>query len=103
MFAQELTDAGQSLIAPFCIKFGTTSLGIDAHGPKFVDVERTTEASDTLLLEDGRSAVLTSNCDIAEKEKRREDNKTQPGNQAVDDALGVTLKGIHAVGNEFRV
>ena len=69
------------------------------HRTELIDGKGSAEASDALLLEDGRSTVLPSHSDKTECEQRRKENQGNQCQQTVHDPFRVPLKHIHPVGN----
>ena len=47
------------------VKGGTEFLSVQTHAAELIDMKRTTETTDTLLLEYSRTAILTPHDDIA--------------------------------------
>ena len=74
VLTQELADLGHAFVLAAGIQGRACLLGIGLHATELVDVERTTETADTLLLENGRSAVFALDCNVAEQKQRRKDN-----------------------------
>ena len=68
MVAQKLAHAGHSLVSLVLIEGRAVLLGILSHASELIDVERTTEAANPFLTEDGLSAVFALYGNIADKE-----------------------------------
>ena len=75
VFAQEFTNLCQTSILTALIQRRAGFLRVQPHASEFVDIERTTETPDALLLENSRTAVLMLHRNIAYQEQRREDNQ----------------------------
>lgn len=67
VFTKELADLGHAFVLAAGIQGGTCLFGIELHAAKLVDVERTTETADTLLLENGGTAVFALDSNVAEQ------------------------------------
>ena len=65
MLAQELPRTGHTGIRTSLVKGGTEFLSVQTHAAELIDMKRTTETTDTLLLEYSRTAILTPHDDIA--------------------------------------
>ena len=103
VFAQELAHLGQAGVRTALVQGRAELLGIQAHAAELVDIERTAEAADALLLEDGRPAVLTLHRDVAHQEQGREDDEGHGRQQAVHEALHVSFETVHPVADETVV
>lgn len=63
--AQESADFCHTGVFLTGIEGGAFLLGIQLHAAEFIDIERAAEATDTLLLENGRATVFTLHGNIA--------------------------------------
>lgn len=70
MSSQELSYISQTrvIVAAGMTEKRVLVLGIQVHGAEFVNIERSSEASDAFLPEYRRTAILTSDADITIKE-----------------------------------
>ena len=103
VFTQELADLGHAVICAAGIQGGTCLFGIELHAAELVDVERATETADTLLLENGGTAVFALDSNVAEQKQGGKDNHGNQGDQTVNNTLGVAFETIHSVGDEVVI
>ena len=64
MLAQELPRTGHTGIRTSLVKGGTEFLSVQTHAAELIDMKRTTETTDTLLLKDRRASILPFYSDI---------------------------------------
>ena len=103
VLAEKLAHTRETRVGTATVELRTLTLGIKTHRAELVDIERTAETADTLLTEYSRTAVLQANGHIASQHQRREQHKAQKSYQHVDQALHITLKTVHAVGDKGKV
>ena len=75
VLAQEFPDLCQTGIGTALIQRRTELLRIQTHTTELVDVERTAEATDTFLLENGRTAVLMLHGKVTNQKQGRENDQ----------------------------
>ena len=78
----EATHTGQAVIARV-VELRTVTLGLHNHRAELVEREGLPLVANAFLLEDGRATVFALNQDIADKEKRGENDKTGKGNEKI--------------------
>lgn len=103
VFTKEFADLGHAFVLAAGIQGGTCFFGIELHAAELVDVERATETADTLLLENGRTAVFALDSNVAEQKQGGKDNHSDQGDQTVNNTLGVAFETIHSVGDEVVI
>ena len=103
VFTKELADLGHAFVLAAGIQGGTCLFGIELHAAELVDVERTTETADALLLENGGTAVFALDSNVAEQKQGGKDNHGDQGSQTVNNTLGVAFETIHSVGDEVVI
>lgn len=103
VFTKELADLGHAFVLAAGIQGGTCLFGIELHAAELIDVERTTETADTLLLENGGTAVFALDGNVAEQKQGGKDNHGDQGGQTVNNTLGVAFETIHSVGDEVVI
>lgn len=103
VLTQELADLGHAFVLAAGIQGGTCLFGIELHAAELVDVERTTETADALLLENGGTAVFALDSNVTEQKQGGKDNHGDQGSQTVNNTLGVALETIHSVGDEVVI
>ena len=99
VLAEETSHLRQAFVA-LNVERGTVLLGRHRHGAELIEHEGPSAATDTLLPEDGRTAILALHQDIANEKQGREHNDACQGHQEIDDSLGDTLHLIHTIGYE---
>ena len=97
MLAQELAHTGHAGIRTSLVKGRTKLLSVQTHATELINVERATETTDTLLLENGRTAILAPYSDVTDQELRGEYDQGDKGQKAVPYTLHVTLEGVHPI------
>lgn len=97
MLAQELAHTGHAGISASLVKGGAELLSVQTHAAELIDVERATETADTLLLENGRTAILAPYGDVADQEQGAEYDQGDKGQKAIPYTLHVTLEGVHPI------
>lgn len=103
VFTKELSDLGHAFVLAAGIQGGTCFFGIELHAAELVDVERTTETADALLLENGGTAVFALDSNVAEQKQGGKDNHGDQGSQTVNNTLCVAFETIHSVGDEVVI
>lgn len=103
VLTQELADLGHAFVLAAGIQGGTCLFGIELHAAELVDVERTAETADALLLENGGTAVFALDSNVAEQKQGGKDNHGDQGGQTVNNTLGVAFETIHSVGDEVVI
>lgn len=103
VLTQELADLGHAFVLAARIQGGTCLFGIELHAAELVDVERTAETADALLLENGGTAVFALDSNVAEQKQGGKDNHGDQGSQTVNNTLGVAFETIHSVGDEVVI
>ena len=103
VFAQELADLGKTFVLAAGIKGRTVFFGIELHAAELVDIERTSEAPDAFLLENGRTAVFAFYGNVAYQKQRREHDKGDESDEAVHAPFYITFEAVHPVGNVMIV
>ena len=97
---KEPSGFGQPFVSLLTItQLGPVGLCIDGHASELVDIKRSAEASDTLLLEDDRSVFAAFHGEITDYEKRGEDDKTHCGQEEIEPSLDLLLKSVHTIIN----
>lgn len=66
---QELADLRHAIVLTACIEGRTGLFCIELHTAKLVNVERTTETTDALLLENSRATVFTLHGNVTNQEQ----------------------------------
>lgn len=97
MLTQEPANMGHAGVSTSLVKSRTEFLRIQTHATELIDVERTTETTDTLLLENGRTAILAPYGDVTDQEQRGEYDQGDKGQKAIPYTLHVTLEGVHPI------
>ena len=97
MLTQEPANMGHAGVSTSLVKSRTEFLRIQTHATELIDVERATETADTLLLENGRTAILAPYGDVTDQEQRGEYDQGDKGQKAVPYTLHVTLEGVHPI------
>ena len=103
VLTKELADLGHAFVFAAGIQGGTCLFGIELHAAELVDVERTTETADALLLENGGTAVFALDSNVTEQKQGGKDNHGDQGSQTVNNTLGVAFETIHSVGDEVVI
>ena len=103
VLAKELADLCQTTVFAAGIERRSIFLGIELHAAELINVEGTSETTDTLLLENGRAAVFALHGNVANQKQRRKDNQGNRGCQKVSNPLRVAFKTIHSIGNEMVI
>ena len=75
MLTQELAHTGHAGIRTSLVKGRTKLLSVQTHATELINVERATETTDTLLLENGRTAILAPYGDVTDQEQRENTTK----------------------------
>ena len=63
---KELADLSHACFAFVLIEGRTVLFGIYAHAAEFIDIERASEAADSLLLENGWTAIFAAYGDVTD-------------------------------------
>ena len=71
VLAEETSHPRQAFVA-LNVERGTVLLGRHRHGAELIEHEGPSAATDTLLPEDGRTAILVTDDEIQHHERRRE-------------------------------
>ena len=97
MLTQELAHTGHAGVSTSLVKSRTEFLSVQTHATELIDVERATETTDTLLLENGRTAILAPYGDVTDQAQRGEYDQGDKGQKAIPYTLHVTLEGVHPI------
>ena len=101
--SEESACLGQSLVAIITTQMWPVVLCVYAHATELVDVKGSPEASDTLLLEDDWSVVVTLYGNVTSQEEGREDNEAHPCQKKIKQSLDLLLKSVHTIINIRKV